>query len=85
MSEKNVNLLDLEPFDVNVKVAAKLVGLSVGTLNDMRQKGDGPPFFYQRGAVRYNVAELRDWSKGRPRFRSTTEASVFAQMQGAEG
>lgn len=82
--EKLVKVMEIEPFDVDVKTAAKLVGLHFGTLSDMATKGDGPPFFYLRGARRYGVAELKAWIESRPRFRSTTERDVFEQMRGAE-
>ncbi len=82
MNENRIQILEVEAFDVDVKEAARLVSLSAGTLNDMRAKGDGPPFFYLRGAVRYGVADLKAWVEGRPRFRSTTEAALFEQMNG---
>lgn len=76
-----IKVLDLEPITVSVKKAAQMVDLSPGTLNDMRDKGDGPPFVYLRGAVRYPVADLRAWAAERPRFRSITEARVYEQMR----
>lgn len=79
-----LKVLDLEPVAVSVKKAAKMVDLSPSTLNDMRIAGDGPPFIYIRGAVRYLVADLRAWAADRPRFRSITEARVFEQMKERE-
>lgn len=79
-----LKVLELEPVAVNVNKAAQMVGLSVGTLNDMRIDGDGPPFVYIRGSVRYLVADLRAWVADRPRFRSTTEARVYEQMKARE-
>lgn len=79
--EKTLQVVNLEPFDVAVDVAAKLVGLSVSTLNDMATKGDGPAFFYLRGARRYRVVDLKQFVDERPRFRSTTEARVFEQTE----
>ncbi len=84
MSEQQIEIVEVEAFDVDVKEAARLVSLSPGTLNDMRNKGDGPPFFYLRGAVRYGVADLKAWVSGRPRFRSTTEAALFEQVNGGK-
>lgn len=82
MSEKKPEVIELEPIALDVKAAAKMVCLSAGTLNDMRMKGDGPPFTYIRGCVRYPVDSLREWAMNRPRFRSITEAELHAQMEG---
>jgi hypothetical protein len=76
-----LKVLDLEPVAVSVKKAAQMVDLSPSTLNDMRVDGDGPPFIYIRGAVRYLVDDLRAWASERPRFRSVTEARVFEQIK----
>lgn len=72
----------VEPLAVDVKAAAKMVGLSVSTLNNRRTTGkDSPPFYYEGTAVRYPVAGLKDYVASRPTFTSTTAADLFDQMQ----
>lgn len=47
---------------VDVRVAARIVGLSKSTLDKKRVYGGGPIFVkYPSGAVRYSVRELRRW------------------------
>ncbi|MFH8651954.1 helix-turn-helix transcriptional regulator [Sphingomonas paucimobilis] len=47
---------------VDVRVAARIVGLAKSTLDKKRVYGGGPVFAkYPSGAVRYSVRELRRW------------------------
>ncbi len=82
MNDTPARVIELEPILVDVKIAAQMVTLSVSTLNDLAVDGGGPPFCFPRpGARRYPVDALREWALDRPRFRSTTEAAVFKQLE----
>lgn len=72
----------LEPLAVNVKEAARLVGLAVSTLNEKRQTGkDCPPFFRVGTSVLYPIEGLKAWIASRPTFTNTTAADLYEQMQ----
>lgn len=61
------------------KVAAPLVGVSPGTLENWRVKGLGPKFIKvsagQRGKVVYDPDDIAEWKAAR-RFQSTSDAEV---------
>ena len=65
----------LEPLMTEREVAA-LLGISVRTVQDWRQSGDGPPFLKltkrKRGAVRYDPRDVQEYVRER-RFRKTEE------------
>lgn len=50
---------------IDTKAAAERVALSVRMMEDLRLKGDGPPFAKIGRAVRYRVADLDAWVAGR--------------------
>ena len=50
--------------------AAAWLGLSPATLKKYRVAGGGPPFHKLGRAVRYDVADLRDWANARRRNHS---------------
>lgn len=43
------------------KEAARFLGLSYRTLEDMRTKGKGPRYFQYGRTVRYSLVDLIDW------------------------
>lgn len=48
----------------NTKQAAAFLGLGQSTLEAMRVRGDGPPFFrFSKRAVRYRRDDLVDWAE----------------------
>jgi len=50
---------------MNEKEAAKYLGLSARTLQNWRNRGDGPKFLrISRRAVRYRQEHLDDWLEG---------------------
>lgn len=51
----------MEPEAIGVKEAAGVVGLSPATLNTLRSRGGGPPFYKLGRRVVYRVADLRAW------------------------
>ncbi|MBK8230668.1 MAG: helix-turn-helix domain-containing protein [Candidatus Eisenbacteria bacterium] len=57
--------------------AARLLGVSVATLTDWRQRGAGPAFVRigdgPRGRVRYPADALRMWIQALPVHQSTAE------------
>jgi predicted DNA-binding transcriptional regulator AlpA len=55
--------------------AAKVLGLSVRTLERHRVAGTGPRFVRLGRLVRYREVDLADWVNGRLRF-STSEAGA---------
>ena len=59
---------------LRTREAAKLLGLSVSFLNQLRVKGGGPPYAKIRKIVLYNPADLLDWAKAHIR-RSTSGPS----------
>jgi hypothetical protein len=48
-----------------VKLASEITGLSTVTLNQMRLRGAGPPFFRIGRSVRYRLGDLLDWRDAR--------------------
>ncbi len=74
MSQRPRHLL--EPLMTEREVAA-LLGISVRTVQDWRQSGDGPPFLKlsnrKRGAVRYDPRDLQAFVRER-RVRKTEES-----------
>lgn len=49
------------PF-LNSAQAAHFLGLSLRTLEDMRERGDGPLYRKHGRQVRYHIADLETWS-----------------------
>ena len=45
----------------DTKSAAKMLGISPGTLNNWRVVGKGPAVTNVEGAVRYQLAEINTW------------------------
>jgi predicted DNA-binding transcriptional regulator AlpA len=59
------------PF-LNSSQAAHYLGLSDRTLEDMREKGGGPPFrHHSQRNVRYHIDDLEAWSEARKREKSS--------------
>jgi hypothetical protein len=59
------------PF-LNSSQAAYYLGLSERTLEDMREKGGGPPFrHHSQRNVRYHIDDLEAWSEARKRLKSS--------------
>ena len=75
----------LEPLAVQVKEAARMLGLSVSTLNNKRQKGDSPPFYREGVSILYPVEGLKAYVAARHTFTSLTAADLYEQMQRAKG
>jgi predicted DNA-binding transcriptional regulator AlpA len=62
---------DLKGSLVDVKAAARLLGLSESTLNKWRLRGEGPVFVRMGRAIRYCPPDLDEWVKSNRR-RSTS-------------
>ena len=58
---------DLPGRKLNVQEAARLLGLSVSTLNKMRLTGSGPPYLKLGRRVVYDVHDLEAWAASRKR------------------
>ena len=43
--------------------AARMMGVAVGTLANMRNKGKGPPFIKKGRYVRYWESDIREWAE----------------------
>ena len=52
---------------LNVREAARFLGLSVSTLNKMRLNGNGPPYLKLGRRVLYDVHDLQAWAASRRR------------------
>jgi predicted DNA-binding transcriptional regulator AlpA len=48
----------------DVKVA-ELLGLAVGTIRNMRWRGDGPPYIKLNHTVRYSLEDVHSWMESR--------------------
>lgn len=59
---------------VTTEGAAAIIGMAPKTLENMRSRGDGPPFLKLGRVVRYDPRDLEDWKAAR-RFTSTSEAA----------
>jgi|DEB19_MinimDraft_2_1074335.scaffolds.fasta_scaffold34554_2 predicted DNA-binding transcriptional regulator AlpA len=59
---------------VDTAGAAELTGFAEKTLENMRSRGDGPPFLKLGRLVRYDPRDLEAWKAAR-RFNSTSEAA----------
>ena len=57
---------------VDTDGAAKLAGIARKTLENMRTRGDGPPFLKLGRLVRYDPRDIENW-KAQRRFQSTSE------------
>ena len=63
----------MNPSDkLNVKAAARYIGLSASTLNKFRVFGGGPVFLKLGRRVAYDLADLDTWLSARRR-RSTSD------------
>ncbi|HEY5236961.1 MAG TPA: helix-turn-helix domain-containing protein [Rhizomicrobium sp.] len=64
------------PF-LNSAQAAHYLGLSERTLEDMREKGEGPPCRkHGRRNVRYHIADIEAWSDAR-KLKNASEMSLI--------
>ena len=63
------------PEYVNVKVAAKALGVGASYLNKARVYGGGPPFVKFGAAVRYHIPTLLEWAAAQTR-RSTSDSAA---------
>ncbi len=63
---------------VDTAGAAKLAGIAQKTLENMRSRGDGPPFLKLGRLVRYDPRDIEDWKAAR-RFQSTGETQSVAE------
>jgi excisionase family DNA binding protein len=52
------------PF-LTTRQAARYIGLAIQTLEKMRRERRGPPYRKHGRFVRYHIAELDAWSKGK--------------------
>jgi predicted DNA-binding transcriptional regulator AlpA len=57
--------------------AARILGLSVSTVQKYRVRGGGPAFMKLGHRVVYELGDLEEWKRAR-RVHSTSEASVAA-------
>jgi hypothetical protein len=67
-----------EPEFVDEDAAARVLGFEVGTLQQWRVRGGGPPYLKfsrgnKQGAVRYDLAELRAWARCSHRRQNSSE------------
>jgi len=79
-SDAEFEKLFKDEFLLNVDQAAVWLGVSATTLNHWRSDGKGPPFVKlcgtSRGAVRYQVGDIRSWLAGRV-VNSASEAMLL--------
>jgi hypothetical protein len=67
-----------EPVYLQTPAAAARLGLAPATLEKMRVRGDGPPFYrWSRRRIVYAVAALDGWARERE-YRSTREYTAAA-------
>jgi len=72
------------PF-LNSAQAAHYLGLSERTLEDMREKGEGPPFRkHGRRNVRYHIADLEAWSDAR-KLKNTSQTLLIRPGNKSDG
>ena len=65
---------------LNVREAARFVGLSASTLNKLRLSGNGPPYMKLGRRVLYDLRDLETWAVERKRHHtSQPETSKTAQ------
>lgn len=50
---------------INSKEAAKLIGVSVGTLANMRYEGRGPKYKHDKTRIVYELRDVQQWIKKR--------------------
>ena len=63
---------------LDTRAAAPRIGVSVGTLENWRVRGEGPKFLKtpgRSGKVLYDPADIEAW-KDRRRFQSTSETGL---------
>lgn len=66
----------MEQYDLlTVEQAARVVGVSVSTLNKLRTNGGGPAFLKATRHVRYRLADLQEWLAA-ARVGSTAEYAL---------
>lgn len=65
---------------LNETAVARILGMSVRTLQGWRLRGEGPPFVKIRSAVRYQVREVLNWIEEQ-KVRSTSEAAERGHRQ----
>jgi predicted DNA-binding transcriptional regulator AlpA len=58
---------DLPGRKLNVREAARFLGLSVSTLNKLRLSGNGPPYLKLGRRVLYDLHALETWAATRKR------------------
>jgi hypothetical protein len=59
--------------------AARLLGYSPRSLEDLRRRGGGPRFYRNaRGVVIYREEDLREWAEARGPFRSISDERQHA-------
>jgi hypothetical protein len=74
MHETDKSLPQLQrPSALRPCAAAEYIGISVGTLNNKRIYGGGPPFIKVGRVILYPTDALDAWLAEQPRYRSTSE------------
>jgi hypothetical protein len=70
------------PEFVDEDAAAKVLGFAVGTLQQWRVRGGGPPFYKfgagKQGSVRYNLDEVRVWMMEHRRLSTSSPPGELA-------
>lgn len=64
------------PPHIDEREAARILGISVRTLQTWRVTGGGPPFVKVGAAVRYNPDRLADWLEARTVSNTAQAAGV---------
>ncbi len=68
---------------LNPEQAARYLGLDVGTLANMRVRGDGPPFIaLSPRAIRYQKEDLTSWVASRRRLSTSDLAAPLFPKRG---
>jgi hypothetical protein len=66
------------PF-LNTAHAAYYLGISIRTLEELNEHGEGPPFRKHGRQKRFHIVELETWSNARKRSRSRRRSKSHAE------
>ena len=74
--EKTQETLDQRATTVSPSDAAKRLGLTVGTLANLRYRGGGPAFIRVGNRIRYRLSDLAAWLDKRVRTSTSDDGST---------
>lgn len=73
--EKDQETLDQRATTVSPSDAAERLGLTVGTLANLRYRGGGPAYIRVGNRIRYRLSDLATWLDARVRKSTTDEGT----------